>query len=297
MVRENDTGQYDITTRVKATDTRIGPVIDAVTERIERVDPLNLPVGDLVNFAQALQKQTMELLGNPTPTRQIDPETVYDMVLFAHFPRVIMWARHGKQQMDAATANLGSAEQKLSMMKLPHNMADPLTDDSIAEAVGTGLILKYMAEKNGKKIQVRTSENMCAAQAAVIIAGVSGATVDTDSRLTCINYPNGIPDVEILERLGAENKGALPWTKEVVDNVCGEGTYDKISRGVIDMYEAADYNSITLNITHTQQINVLDSLARRVPIRLAELGFQIDNLALTGRLSGVSSNGFYKPTS
>ena len=73
-----------------------------------------------------------------------------------------------------------------------------------------------------------------------------------------INYPNKLTS----EQEAVLNDGALPWTQEAVDAVCGEGQYKRIKDDMEARIPVLDDSSISTNtviidITHTQQINAV----------------------------------------
>lgn len=205
-------------------------------------------------------------------TSEIHPQSLIDLeqALAGDGPRVIIM-RHGTQFSDMP---------KIDMMRLPHNMTEPLTDISMAQAVATAVTLSVIAGKLEKPIRVISSENKRALQTAALIAGITGAQFVIDKRLNCVNYPpkKEVSDEELSQLLGPENKGALLWQKEIVDRVCGPGTFERISRDMPRLLARLllqDNNSITIVITHTQQTQAADVLAEDEPVRLRELGVRL----------------------
>ncbi len=162
-------------------------------------------------------------------------------------------------------------------MQLPHNMIDPLTDQSIAEAVGLSLVLACVSQEiNPGTIKVRSSANTRAAEVAALVARLTGGTAVYDERLNCVDYPKGKTDQEIDHLLGPANKGSLRWDKKTVDDAIGDGTYNRTTKNVKDLIqEGVTVKGWTIDVTHTQQTNAADLKAGREPSRLAEMGFSV----------------------
>lgn len=206
-------------------------------------------------------------------------------VLSGDGPRVIIM-RHGTQ--------FSNDPNKLKMMRHPANMKEPLTNMSMAQAAATGVALAIVARRIGKKIEVISSENERALQTAALVAGIAGASLTIDKRLNCVNYPpeDEVSDEELLDLLGPKNNGALLWVKEIVDRVCGEGTFDRITQDMKDLHQkllSQDGNSIKVIITHTQQTQAADVFAGNRPSRLRELGMRL----FTPQKSTLLPNGIF----
>lgn len=205
--------------------------------------------------------------------------------LFGEGPRVIIM-RHGTQFSDNPN--------KINMMRLSHNMTQPLTDISMVQATATGVALAIIAGKLGKPIEVISSENERALQTAALIAGIAGVPLAIDGSLNCVNYPpeKEVSDKKLLELLGPENNGALLWQEKIVDRVCGPGTFQRISRDMPRLLARLllqDNNTITVVITHTQQTQAADVFAEDKPLRLRELGVRL----FTPQKSTLFPNGIF----
>lgn len=177
-----------------------------------------------------------------------------------------IFIRHGVQKSDATS--------KEEMMQEAHNVHDPVTDDSLVEAIGTTLMLMYLAAVTKRKIRVRTSENVRSAQIAVIISEMSGAEFIVDKRLNCINYPDVLNEEQ--KTLLAKTGGTVPWEREGINTIAGPLTFETMTSDMKDLKEEVmqGENVLEVFITHAQQLNALGIEGRPDP-----LGF------------GVSANG------
>lgn len=238
----------------------------------------------MAHAVNRIQGQAADMLGlGGVILRQVSPQLVGELVsVIDHGEDVsdsgrYMMLRHGGQRLDEETGDLKGASQKIRLMQLPHNMTDPLTDQSIAEAVGLGLVLACVYQEiNPGEVSVRSSANTRAAEVAAIVARLTGGSVVYDQRLNCVDYPKDKTDQEIDDLLGPANKGSLRWDRTTVDRVIGDGTYDRITENVEDLIrEGVTAKGWTIDVTHTQQTNAADLVARREPSRLAEMGFSI----------------------
>lgn len=286
----------DCATQIYATDRRIATLVGRTRLALIGTELAEKNIAEVVAFANAAQQEAKRILhlSETASTRIVDEVVAGFMLEFSEGDGVALWLRHGKQQAQAG-------HSKIDMMRLPDNMEDPMTDESLAEAVGTGIILRYISEKTGKPIEVKTSENKRAMQAAGIIAAIANARVSIDQRLTCVNYDNRLSDEEVNQRLGPENNGSIVWEEEIVDSVCGEGTWARISSGTIEMLNGSQLGrgteKITVFLTHTQQTNVLDNAFGDNPTRLAEFGFRATRRPSGASLKSVTAllhDGFYK---
>lgn len=283
----------DCATQIYATDRRIATLVGRTRLALIGTELAGKSIVEVVAFANAAEaeaRRTLHLFETAS-TRIVDEAAAGFMLEFSEGDGVALWMRHGKQQAQAG-------HSKIDMMRLPDNMEDPMTDESLIEAVGTGIILRYIAEKTGKPIEVKTSENKRAMQAAGIIAAIANARASVDQRLTCVNYNNNLINEEVNQRLGLENNGSLVWEEEIVDSVCGEGTWARISSGTIEMLNESQRGrgteKITVFLTHTQQTNVLDNAYGDNPTRLAELGFRATRRASRKPVTALLHDGFYK---
>lgn len=186
----------------------------------------------------------------------------------------VVFMRHGTQFSDNP--------DKIVMMRLPNNMNEPLTTQSMIQATATAVAIAEIARKTGKKIRVVSSENRRALQTAAVIAGAAKAattaTLEIDQRLNCVNYPpiDEMSEEELRSHLDAG--GSLPWEEDAVDAVCGGGTYQRIMEDIKQMLDETlvqDSNTITIVITHTPQTQAMDTLFWQQPNRLRELGMRV----------------------
>lgn len=206
-------------------------------------------------------------------------------VLTGDGPHVVIM-RHGTQFSDKP--------DKIEMMRFPANMKEPLTGISMAQATATGVALAVIARKLGKQIEVISSENERALQTAAIIAGIAEAGLTIDRGLNCVNYPpeKEVSNEKLLDLLGRENNGALLWREDIVDRVCGPGTFQRISRDMSRLLTRLllrDNNVITVVVTHTQQTQAADVFAGNRPSRLRELGMRL----FTPQESTLLPNGIF----
>lgn len=275
-------------------DHRIGIAIASVP-RIK----LNLhdqeAMAHVVNEVQGQVAEALEMKG--VILRQVSPGLIRDLVNAVDRTDGVteagryMMLRHGGQLLGRETGDLKGASQKIRLMQSPHNMRDPLTDQSIAEAVGLSLALTCISQETNLPIRVRSSVNTRAAEVAAVVTRLTGGTVAVDNRLKCIDYPKDKTDEEIDNLLGAANKGSLRWDRRTVDGVIGPGTYDRITQDVAALiHEGVTRNGLTIDVTHTQQTNAADIKVGREPSRLAEMGFSIWRLPMQSTLFG---NGIF----
>lgn len=253
-------------------------------------------IARLANIVQ-LKANHGGLREQATMLREVDPQPVANALeaLTGEGGRVVMM-RHGGQTVNPQVALMSDDLKKIRMMQLPFNMFDPLSAHSRAEAFGTAIPLRVAQERTGKTLEIRTSENARALQLAVLIARIANAgSFLIDRRLTCVNYRSiGVSDEQLLQWL-AESKGSLPWKPEIVNRVCGEGTFEKIVRDVdrVITEGIANPNKIVLCITHTQQTNACDEREWETPTRYAELGMRI----IQPQTSFLLKNGIYANSS
>lgn len=278
-------------------DHRVGLALASVPNI--RLDPHDQEA--MARTINVIQGQVADVLGlGGVILRQVSPELVREFVSAIDHSnggsdsgRYIM-LRHGGQRIDGETGDLKGASQKIRLMQLPHNMVDPLTDQSIAEAVGLGLVLACVSQGiNPGTIQVRSSVNTRAAEVAAVVARLTGGSAVYDARLNCVDYPGDKTDQQIDDLLGPANKGSLRWDRLTVDGVIGNGTYDRITQNVEDLIrEGVTAKGWTIDITHTQQTNAADLKAGREPSRLAEMGFSVWRSPVESRLL---PNGVFIP--
>lgn len=195
--------------------------------------------------------------------------------------------RHGAQPVYPGDKELDATNLKIEMMKDPRNSQDPVTDGSLAEAVGQATAFKYLQDRRRRVIDVVSSRTARAAQVGVIFAEVLGVPLQADPRLDCLSYPDE-PNEIINDKLGAENKGALPWNEEVIDRVIGNGTYAKICRDMDRIFTTSLRSPRdTLIITHTQQTNKVDELLGKRPGRYPNLGYTVASVGSRFYKDGV----------
>lgn len=195
--------------------------------------------------------------------------------------------RHGAQQMYAGDKELDATNLKIEMMKDPRNSEDPVTDDSLAEAVGQATAFKYLRDRRGRVIDVVSSRTTRAAQVGVVFAEVLGVPLQADPRLDCLSYPDEPNDV-INAKLGAENKGSLPWDEKVIDQVIGRGTHARICRDMERIFATSLLSPRdSLIITHTQQTNRIDERLGKTPARYPNLGYTVASVGSRFYKDGV----------
>ncbi len=161
--------------------------------------------------------------------------------------------------------------EKTEMMQLPHNMTDPITNVSLAESFGEGLVWRWIKDVTGQNITLETSENIRSAQVGVAIAEMAALPFAPNRMLNCLNYP--LYPKEVLHRLGIDEKGSVLWEEHVVNEVFGQRAYQTTMLDMDDLVDRAIYGTNTLLcITHTQQIQALAILVGEEPARPDELG-------------------------
>jgi len=185
--------------------------------------------------------------------------------------------RHGIQYVEDDTRKvLIDPVRKIRLMQMPFNHQDPADAQSLAEAAGLALVLNFISREHNIPIDIRTSQNTRAADIAAILSVVNGFQVAEDSRLTCVNYPSDRTDEELERLLGENSGGALVFKREILDAVCGEGTYDRLTDDVNSLVtQYRNGGKLVIALTHTPQTNAADVMAGDAPVRMPELGFRI----------------------
>lgn len=243
----------------------------------DRIEFSSLSTVGAADLANRVQMGIAQALGVGEPARLVSPESISALLNFTDESRNILLAmRHGQQQaVGTDFDNLDESDRKIKMMQNKHNVGDPLTPRSIAEAFGTALVLRYISENTGQKIKVKTSGNMRSMQVAAIISAVTGGNFLFDNRLNCVDYPDNLTEEQ--RTLLRDNKGALAWG-EMIDTICGRGKRTEITRAIEAVrQEALAEVGLTVCVTHTQQLNALDESFGDDSIRLSELGYRAIN--------------------
>lgn len=251
-------------------------LVKEATTQIEFPTGYNIP---LLRQAAKLQADVLACIPqNEEQARVIDSQKTHDLANFiAQNNGGLIVMRHGKQYVeDEERKLLPGSSKKIKLMQLPFNDEDPADAQSLAEAASIALILKDISSRLQIPVDIWTSRNARAADIAAIISLANGSVIHIDNRLTCVNYPGDV-SIDVLDKkIGEDNNGALVWKREIIDRVCGKGTFDRISQDMTDIISNYTQNPIiTVCITHTPQMNAADALAGCTPTRIPELGFRV----------------------
>lgn len=269
-------------------DKTLGLVVKKTLD-FTRAIPLELLASasfeEIAGFANQLQKNIAQTVGvDESKLRLVSPENIelFECFVTAN-PNTVAFMRHGEQNSNVS---------KLEKMQQEHNIKDPLTAKSMAEAAGTAFVLWVLQERTGIPITIKTSGNVRSAQVGAVIAKVTGSRLIYDKWLNCVNYRDDIPLEALNELLGRENNGALIWEQKRADTVCseGEGTFQRVTEETAEVLaEGLNSQVLTLLVTHTQQTNALDKQMGEDPTRYDELGVR-----LVGKESSqLIKSGFY----
>jgi broad specificity phosphatase PhoE len=253
---------------------------------------------EITDTANQLQKAVAFALGCQESIREIDVSKVTTLKdLLQTYTASAIFMRHGEQELNDETQKLSGTLRKIKQMQLPYNMTDGITDSSLVEAIGTGFVLQWILHTTKKTLQIISSENERAHQVATVIAAVTNTPVHLDHRLNSISLPSNVGTEKLLALLGEDSKEQLVWKQEIIDTICGTGTFERITQTVHGcIAESLQLqNTITLYITHTQQTNAADVEAGETPIRLPNLGFRVFSKSQNEKNSAkLFVNGFYQ---
>lgn len=180
--------------------------------------------------------------------------------------------RHGEQAFDAT--GLDDEMSKIIQMRIPHNVDDEITERSAVEFIAVMVVFRYLQVKEGIQFSIDTSKNQRALQPAGALAQLLKINCKQNSVLDCVNYPNAdvLLDAQLKRLL---DKGALPWKKENVDKVCGEGVFDHICRNMKKEFKPQSLKpkQVRLMFTHTQQTNAICETHKKPVTRFNNYGF------------------------
>lgn len=284
MVREREIGSAfgprllkDLTVDDSWVKTTYGKVARAGREFARA----NMDIRDTVAFTNALQRDILQDLPivdvSSRPVCETHVQELADFIAEEKGGLVVM--RHGIQFIeDEERRLLAGSSKKIRLMQPPFNDQDPADAQSLAEAASLALILMHIGKQQNIPVLVKTSRNKRAAEIGAIISVVNGFQVAIDDRLTCVNYPTDKTDDELEELLGRDNMGALVWKKEILNSICGDGTFETIDLDMRDFLgQFIGENQLVIAITHTPQTNSVDVISGDVPIRMPELGFRVIN--------------------
>lgn len=169
---------------------------------------------------------------------------------------------------DPEASSRSVAQNKIMQMRKEKNLSAPITKASAIEFVGTMILMKYLQVRfNVHFDAIQTSMNVRAASSAQALAKFLSIPVPGRSAhepikvlkeryLTCVNYQDKLRYEQLQTVL---TQGELPWKQEVVDQICGEGTFEaiaKLLREQVAQYEPARLR-VSLRFTHAQQIDCL----------------------------------------
>ena len=223
--------------------------------------------------------------------RVLDPITVAEVKELTQQGPVVLVMRHGEQQQSNWVEELPSpAYRKIAMMRKEENLTNPLTKYSSEELMETVRALQDIIQSSElSSWHIESSENLRALQAAATLAEHLGIPLIIRKRWKCVNYPDEC-DMSTEELLNILPSGSLPWDKELVDLVIGEGTFDLIHKYVGKSLHSYEPNEGAIVITHTQQINAACE-QKGLPVqRLGYYGFVLIN----AQEAQLFSSGFYK---
>lgn len=200
-------------------------------------------------------------------------------------------ARHGMEKPPAylSTPGVDQAAQKRQMMQLPNNSDDPAKPQSLPEAVSEAIILKYAAEKSGKKLRLRSTSFFRGEQVARVFEIVTGVPLAVDPRLNSLCYKDasdGMSDEALAEGLP---QGTIPWEENTINMYGklipptqeGRSVYEELiareTQLMDEALEAPGDNTVTVDVTHTQHHVIAAGRAGYADpkLRLTELGMLV----------------------
>lgn len=183
--------------------------------------------------------------------------------------------RHGEQDPGTEISTLTDAQKKkVLMMQEPHNTEDPITGASAIEFISTLLTIRYIQANNPNfNFIIETSNNLRAKQPAMALSKfLSLPEPQIEYKWTCINYPADaiLPYEELIKYL---IDGTIPWDREIIDKIAGNGTYDRIKNDIKRLIDQQlDENTVRIVITHTQQTQAFCEIAGLNKVRLTNYG-------------------------
>ncbi|MBI2443553.1 MAG: hypothetical protein HYV40_06660 [Candidatus Levybacteria bacterium] len=291
--------------RFFASDPRLSMALREAQLTLIDLREMGKPKRSFVEVAQKLQVAVAKKLrANTSKLREPDQEAFAHLV-HVWYPRgrVIQIIRDGEQLHDFPIATDSqipvSTVQKMSMMRPGYNIHDPLTNESIAEAIAFAEGFRRAQLYTGKTISVITAENLRSAQLGFLIAKHTSGTIREDRIFNCLNYP-ALPDEDLMG-MGLNPDGTIPWEKQVIDRVFGAGSYintkDRMSDFLAD--QRTEANTVEVVVTHTQQLSALgEELGIPVPRFGFFGGFVIPHnrspLALPIRVPTLLPHGLHK---
>lgn len=181
--------------------------------------------------------------------------------------------------------------RKIRMMQNPFNQHDLISNRGMAEVFSVGFGLLYLKERTGKSVEISSSGNLRALEAADIFSTMLGdIPYQIDEGLSCISYKDesDTPSVTVEQILKALPTGYMPWIPELVDELCKENVRgQKPSAGIISsvgqLFEQGakgDENKLIVALTHSQQLCEVQRLAGQLSdsaVRYPELSMLVVN--------------------
>jgi hypothetical protein len=181
--------------------------------------------------------------------------------------------RHGEQAMGPTIVSLQEAEKKIAMMREEENITSPITDSSLIDLFAIALAVVYL-DHPFLHWSIESSHNTRAKEAGELIAFALQLPCTLESDWNCVNYPTHLSTEELIRLLPG---GTLPWKRLLVDQVIGEGTYDKITRH-IQQSIYPELGQAKIAITHTQQLNACAEKLNLPVIRMGNYAFIVGQI-------------------
>ncbi|KTD61445.1 hypothetical protein [Legionella spiritensis] len=259
------------------------------------LDPGNLSTLSVEQFASRMNAVLFGLTEkyaiDPKHLRPVAKKTIKHFINdFSTHGHCTIIMRHGEQVVDPELSEYDAARKKIIMMQDDHNNNDSITLSSALEFCATFLTFAYIRSKTAARITIESSPNPRAAHPARLMADALACDLEFKESWRCVNYPSD----ERFEEHGLFrylNHGTLPWEKEAVDAVVGEGTFDRILTDMQRIFEhPVTSGQIRIIITHTQQTNAVCQLSGMEPVRLNNYGY----IAISDKAT-LHPSGFYLP--
>lgn len=252
-----------------------------------------LSVDDLCESITLWQQAIVDKFKLSAEVRLIDPDVIDTLLDLSTQDDIALTMRHGEQLLGDDVAKLENAAlKKIMMMRHEHNVKDPITVQSAIEFLGTMSCFAYICAQTNKRFHIETSANQRALIPANAISETLNVACNQNEIWDCIDYPSEdiITDDELLKLLPT---GSVPWKKNIFDQVSLERSYEAIQGEVTEFHQKQDRpaNTMTLVITHTQQINATAECNDLPVERLGYYGFTLSGEKTTPALF---RQGIYK---
>jgi hypothetical protein len=256
---------------------------------------------ELANVLNTWGKKIAKILGCDATLREVDDQAiekfikVLEQVQDNKEKNIKIWMLSGKQESQNELETQCIEIQRIQKMRLPDNEKASLTRTSFIELFQLAVISKYIKETmqrdfSSYSVVVESSENKRANIPANVFARALSAKRLINQNLNCVNYlpEEMLSTSEILKWLP---DGLLPWEKEKVDAVVGEGIYEQINLAMEEII-TRPYSEPTLHllVTHLEQLH---AVSKKLGLELAgfnSFGFMI----VASENKEIFINGFFK---